>query len=218
MGWSASLTELQLQDNNARSAAFGPRSKLVIPNQIVSVKTGTTNDIKDNWTVGFTPEFLTITWVGNNSGEHMNPYLVSGVTGAAPIWNDIMSYVLANREPVWPAKPADVSSSPVCPDGMPPRKDKPCKTGSPELYWEASQPSASEYYTKEIWVKADTGLPPAPGESSDNLVLETHTVYGDPLTPAYCVDCRRPTNEEGKTVYERQTIPSDYIPGAQNTP
>src|SRR6185369_15832502 len=64
----AYLTAHIMQDNNARQAAFGPRSKLVIPNQIVSVKTGTTNDLKDNWTVGFTPEFMVVVWVGNNDG------------------------------------------------------------------------------------------------------------------------------------------------------
>jgi penicillin-binding protein 1C len=98
----AYLTAHIMQDNNARIQAFGPRSELVIPNQIVSAKTGTTNDLKDNWTVGFTPEFLVITWVGNNDNKPMNPYLVSGVTGAAPIWNDIMSYVLEGREASWP--------------------------------------------------------------------------------------------------------------------
>ena len=51
-----------LQDNTARTLAFGSNSELVIPGQIVSVKTGTTNDLKDNWTIGFTPEFLTVTW------------------------------------------------------------------------------------------------------------------------------------------------------------
>ncbi|MBD3279507.1 MAG: PBP1A family penicillin-binding protein, partial [Candidatus Pacebacteria bacterium] len=81
-----------LQDNNARKLAFGTRSELVIPGQIVSAKTGTTNSMKDNWTIGYTPEFLVATWVGNNDGTPMS-YVASGVTGATPIWNDLMSYV-----------------------------------------------------------------------------------------------------------------------------
>src|SRR5690606_22842298 len=88
----AYLTAHIMQDNSARTAAFGPRSQLVIPGQIVSAKTGTTNDLKDDWTVGFTPEFLVITWVGNNDASPMNQALVSGITGAAPIFNDIMSF------------------------------------------------------------------------------------------------------------------------------
>ena len=109
----AYLTSHIMQDNQARTAAFGSRSELVIPNQIVSVKTGTTNDLKDNWTIGFTPEFLVSVWVGNNDGSPMNQSLVSGVTGAAPIWNDIMSYILSEQDAEWQAKPPSVTSAQV---------------------------------------------------------------------------------------------------------
>ncbi|MFA6017299.1 MAG: penicillin-binding protein 1C [Patescibacteria group bacterium] len=85
-----------LSDNFARSFAFGPGSALEIPGYKVAVKTGTTNDKKDNWTVGYTPEFLVTVWVGNNDNTPMNPYLTSGITGAAPIWNKVMSYLLKN--------------------------------------------------------------------------------------------------------------------------
>ncbi len=198
-----------MQDNKARVSAFGSRSELVIPDQIVSAKTGTTNNLKDNWTVGFTPEYLVITWVGNNDGSPMNPYLVSGVTGAAPIWNDIMSYILRGKEPIWQEKPPGVASAQVCVTGMPPQPDAPCKAGNTELFWKESKPSASKIYTKEIWVKPDTGLPPAPGEQADNLILETHTIYQDPVTPYYCTDCSRPTTEDGKVIYERHTVSED---------
>ncbi|PIR60447.1 MAG: penicillin-binding protein, partial [Candidatus Pacebacteria bacterium CG10_big_fil_rev_8_21_14_0_10_45_6] len=86
-----------LQDNAARQQAFGLRSELVVPNQIVSVKTGTTNDLRDNWTIGYTPEYLVATWVGNNNNTRMNGRVVSGVTGAAPIFNDIMRFILAGK-------------------------------------------------------------------------------------------------------------------------
>ena len=62
-----------LLDNFARSQAFGTNSELVIPKQTVSVKTGTTDDKKDNWTIGYTPNFLTVVWVGNNDNKPMNP-------------------------------------------------------------------------------------------------------------------------------------------------
>lgn len=103
-----------LLDNNARSQAFGPSSSLVIPNHAVSVKTGTTDDKKDNWTIGFTPNFLTTVWVGNNDNTPMNPYLTSGITGAAPIWNKVMSYILKNQPDLWPIKPPDVEGRQVC--------------------------------------------------------------------------------------------------------
>ena len=85
-----------LSDNFARTSAFGSQSSLEIPGYKVAVKTGTTNDKKDNWTIGYTPEFLVVVWVGNNDGSPMNPYLTSGITGAAPIWNRVMSYLLKN--------------------------------------------------------------------------------------------------------------------------
>jgi 1A family penicillin-binding protein len=85
-----------LSDNFARTFAFGPGSSLEIPGYKVAVKTGTTNDKKDNWTIGYTPEFLVVVWVGNNDNTPMNPYLTSGITGASPIWNRVMTYLLKN--------------------------------------------------------------------------------------------------------------------------
>jgi len=86
-----------LQDNDARKEVFGEKSLLVVPGKTVSVKTGTTDDIRDNWTIGFTPSVVIGVWVGNNDNSPMNPRLVSGVTGAAPIWNRIMRGVLKDH-------------------------------------------------------------------------------------------------------------------------
>ncbi len=79
-----------LSDNNARSEAFGTRSYLQIPGKTVAVKTGTTNNLRDNWTVGYTQSVTVGTWVGNNNNSPMNSKIASGVTGASPIWNGIM--------------------------------------------------------------------------------------------------------------------------------
>lgn len=84
-----------LADNKARSMEFGLNSPLNIPKHTVSVKTGTTDNKRDNWTIGYTPNLLTAVWVGNNDNTPMNPRLASGITGAAPIWNKIMSTVLS---------------------------------------------------------------------------------------------------------------------------
>jgi len=89
-----------LKDNKARSQAFGPNSQLVIKNHPeVAVKTGTSNNLKDNLTVGFNQDFLVAVWVGNNDSSSMN-YIASGVTGAAPIFNTIMTNLLKDRESV----------------------------------------------------------------------------------------------------------------------
>lgn len=99
-----------LADNFARAQAFGSNSQLEIPGYKVAVKTGTTNDKKDNWTIGYNPDFLVTVWVGNNDNTPMNPYLTSGVTGAAPIFNRVMSYLLKNYSSgsKWYEKPANV--------------------------------------------------------------------------------------------------------------
>lgn len=101
-----------LSDNTARIAAFGPNSSLVIPGKTVSVKTGTTDSKRDNWTIGYTPSLLTAVWVGNNNNAPMDPLLTSGITGAAPIWHDIMADLLKNKIDEVSPKPDDVISAP----------------------------------------------------------------------------------------------------------
>jgi len=86
-----------LSDNEARSLTFGTVSGLVIPNYQVAVKTGTTNDKRDNWAIGWTPNLLTTVWVGNNDNSPMGK-VASGVSGATPIWRRIMTEMVANRE------------------------------------------------------------------------------------------------------------------------
>lgn len=107
------LTDI-LSDDVARLPAFGAYAKLTIPNHKVAVKTGTSNNFRDNWTIGFTPDYLTAVWVGNNDGSFMNSNLVSGITGAAPIWNDIMGAVLADTPDKEFPKPENLVAVKVC--------------------------------------------------------------------------------------------------------
>ncbi len=79
-----------LSDNNARAETFGTGSYLNIPGNTVAVKTGTTNDLRDNWAVGYTTSVTVGAWVGNNDNSPMNQNIASGVTGASPIWNGVM--------------------------------------------------------------------------------------------------------------------------------
>lgn len=83
-----------LSDSNARRIEFGLDTPLNIPGSRVSVKTGTTDNKRDNWTIGYTPSVLVATWVGNNNNTPMDPALVSGITGAAPMWNKLMSMMI----------------------------------------------------------------------------------------------------------------------------
>lgn len=97
-----------LSDNKARTPAFGSNSLLNIPGHQVAVKTGTTDNKRDNWTFGYTPEYVVGVWVGNNDNSPMDPRLASGVTGAAPIWNKIMTEVLKDKTSVAFQKPSEV--------------------------------------------------------------------------------------------------------------
>lgn len=97
-----------LADNKARSMEFGSNSPLNIPGKVVSVKTGTTDSKRDNWTIGFTPSYLVAVWVGNNDNTPMSQNLASGITGAAPIWNKLMTSLLANQNTVPPRMPENI--------------------------------------------------------------------------------------------------------------
>jgi len=97
-----------LADNQARSSAFGPNSTLVVPGHTVSVKTGTTDNKKDNWTDGYTNNYVVIVWVGNNNNAPMSPNLASGITGAAPIWHSIMQELLKTNPETKPLPPPQI--------------------------------------------------------------------------------------------------------------
>ncbi len=87
-----------LLDNNARADVFGTRSYLVVPGKTVAVKTGTTDQKRDNWTVGYTPSYVVGVWVGNNDNTPLDPRIASGVTGASPIWNRVMQAALKGKK------------------------------------------------------------------------------------------------------------------------
>ena len=83
-----------LSDNNARLEVFGPNSYLNIPGRTVAVKTGTTDDKRDNWAVGYTKSITVGVWVGNNDNSPMNTKIASGATGASPIFYQAMRELL----------------------------------------------------------------------------------------------------------------------------
>lgn len=85
-----------LSDNNNRKITFGEVNGLIISGYQVAAKTGTTNDKRDNWTIGWTPNLLTTVWVGNNDNSPMTK-VASGVSGASPIWKRIMTTEVKKR-------------------------------------------------------------------------------------------------------------------------
>lgn len=97
-----------LADNRARTPAFGPNSLLYFKEHPMAVKTGTTDNKRDNWTFGYTPNYVVGVWVGNNDNSTMDPRLASGITGAAPIWNKIMTSLVDGHLPVAFTRPPGV--------------------------------------------------------------------------------------------------------------
>ena len=85
-----------LSDNNARKDIFGPNSLLNITGKKVMVKTGTTNDKRDNWTIGGTSSAMVGVWVGNNDNSEMLN-VASGVSGASPIWRRILLEAVSGK-------------------------------------------------------------------------------------------------------------------------
>ena len=100
-----------LSDRYARSTAFGVDSVLNLPFP-VAVKTGTSSNYRDTWTVGFSSDYTVATWVGNFNGEPMRK--VSGITGAAPLWNRIMLHLHEHQPPADFPPPADMIKLPIC--------------------------------------------------------------------------------------------------------
>jgi penicillin-binding protein 1C len=111
-----------LSDPAARSVTFGLDSRLDT-NFWTAVKTGTSEDMRDNWCIGFSRDFTVAVWVGNYEGDSMRD--VSGVSGAAPIWHDIMAELQRVRVSAAPAPPPGVTArfTSFSPAVEPPRRE-----------------------------------------------------------------------------------------------
>ena len=111
-----------LSDPSARSTTFGIDSALRLPFW-AAAKTGTSKAMRDNWCVGFTDRFTVAVWVGNLEGDSMKA--VSGTSGAAPVWRDVMMALHRNIAAHAPPRPAGVEQRAVRFAGNvePPRSD-----------------------------------------------------------------------------------------------
>ncbi len=144
-----------LSDNNARTDAFGPRSYLNISGKTVAVKTGTTNDKRDNWTVGFTKGVTVGVWVGNNDNSPMNQKIASGVTGASPIWSRIMTAMLADYDDGIMSVPGDVEAIQI--DAFLGGLPKDGSTQRSEYFIKGTTPKDVSPYYKRLKISKSTG-------------------------------------------------------------
>lgn len=86
-----------LSDNVARTPGYGPNSLLYVPDRDVAVKTGTTNDYKDAWIIGYSPNIVVGFWVGNSNNTPMEKKVAGFIV--APLWREMMNYVLPKLPP-----------------------------------------------------------------------------------------------------------------------
>ncbi|MCX7956077.1 MAG: PBP1A family penicillin-binding protein [Patescibacteria group bacterium] len=144
-----------LSDNNARIDVFGPNSYLNIPGKTVAVKTGTTDDKRDNWAVGYTKSITVGVWVGNNDNSKMDPRIASGATGASPIFYKLMRELLKKYEDGIMPKPDKVKAVTIDAflGGLP-------KDGYPtrsEYFIEGTEPKDISPFYKKIKISKSNG-------------------------------------------------------------
>jgi 1A family penicillin-binding protein len=99
-----------MSDDRNRCLEFGCNGDLTLPGRHVAAKTGTTQDFRDNWTVGFTPSLTTAVWVGNPDYTPLS-HNSTGIVGAAPIWHRFMQTTLGGTPDEWYDVPAGVEQS-----------------------------------------------------------------------------------------------------------
>ncbi len=189
----AYLIDHILLDNNARQPMFGPSSTLVVKNHPeVSVKTGTTNDLRDNWAIGWNPSIMVATWVGNNDNSPMS-YVASGITGASPIWNKIISFILKDKKEEWPLKPEGVVGGQICNlSGKAPNPDSPCQTRF-EYFIEGTVPTEVENLKQSVEIDKTTGQLATDKTLPENREMQEKQIIIDPLGTRFCLDCTFPT-------------------------
>jgi 1A family penicillin-binding protein len=131
------LTDI-LDDDQARQRAFGANNALALPFP-AAAKTGTTNDYRDNWTIGYAPDLAMGVWVGNADNTPMEQ--LSGGRGAAPIWRAAMLAALGAEARPGFARPDGLVEVDVCPiSGQ--RRTSSCPSGRNELFLQESTPGA----------------------------------------------------------------------------
>ncbi|CAG1007852.1 penicillin-binding protein 1A [Anaerolineae bacterium] len=158
----AYLINAILSDNEARLPAFGVGNALEL-SRPAAVKTGTTNDARDAWTVGYTPSLVAGVWVGNNDNRPMGDD-VTGALAAAPIWHAIMEYTAArdSHPAVGWQRPESIIEASVCQDsGLLPTPDCPRVK---ELFYtdpvtgSSTLPTQQDIYWKRYRINVRNGL------------------------------------------------------------
>jgi len=142
-----------LSDNDARSIGFGSNSALNI-DRPAAVKTGTTTNYHDNWTIGYTPEIVVGVWVGNANHEPMRS--VTGLSGAGPIWHQFIREALTGTQENWFHQPDGIIQVEVCGlSGYLPTNS--CPYTKMEWFIEGTEPTLMDNLYHQVWIDKGTG-------------------------------------------------------------
>lgn len=162
-----------LSDNNARTPLFGPNGPLKLSRPAAG-KTGTTENNRDLWTVGYTPDLVTGVWVGNSDNQEIAPVL-SSLT-AAPIWHDFMEQALKETPARNFEQPGGLERVEICPtDGLKPNKY--CPTKITDLFVKGTAPTKECDIHRLVVVDKTTGklaTPSTPPENREEKVVEVY--------------------------------------------
>jgi penicillin-binding protein 1C len=159
-----------LSDDDARATGFGPDSTLKL-DRPAAVKTGTTTNFHDNWTIGYTPDLLVGVWVGNSGHEAMHN--VTGLTGAAPIWHEVMRGILQGQ-PAHPfERPEGLTQVEVCDlSGLLPTPA--CSLTRTEWFLAGTEPTQMDTFYQQVWIDALTNSlasDSTPGERRKSMIV-----------------------------------------------
>jgi penicillin-binding protein 1C len=178
------LTDI-LADPFARAPAFGADSPLRLPFPCAA-KTGTSKDFRDNWCVGYSPEYVVAVWVGNFDASPMRD--VSGITGAGPLFRDI--FLALQRHPRPFPLPPGLVRAPVCSlSGLAPGDD--CPETLEELFLEGTVPRQRCTWHRRLQVDTRTGRPAAADCPAQMRAWRVFEVY-PPLYQAWAASAGRP--------------------------
>jgi len=187
-----------LSDDSARSIGFGFNSTLKL-DRTAAVKTGTTTNFHDNWTIGYTPDLVVGVWVGNSGYEAMHN--VTGLTGAAPIWNEVMRGLLQGHPDQPFVQPAGLTQVEVCDlSGLLPTSA--CQHTRTEWFITGTEPTQTDSTYQQVWI--DTLTNSLANDSTPGERRKSITVLNLPV--------------EAQTWARKQGLPllADYSRGIEN--
>ncbi|MFA6522014.1 MAG: penicillin-binding protein [Patescibacteria group bacterium] len=206
----ANMVSNVLSDNEARTYIFGANNYLTLGSRPAAAKTGTTNDYKDAWTVGYTPSLAAGVWVGNTNGTAMKRG-ADGSVVAAPIWNQFMREALAGTAVEYFPSPSIPITGKAILDGQMPSTTVVIDTASGKLATEATPDRfkktvmCGEYHDTLYYVSRGNPLGPVPTNPENDQYFDEW----ESAVQAYLV--RHNANlKPGEVAMETCDVPTEY--------